>query len=159
MYVVGVSSKLSNTIFTYKTWFLSYPPLSPFFLPFPADKRQCSCFFLETGTSKYPSIGSNSVALVNQGFGVAEEQVTPISTTYGSIMFLTKLLTLPAVTQAMGTCYLGFGSKTAIKPSHPQCLVSVHQRLPPFLLCWLCGLWSSLKTDHWIMQIKISPGQ
>lgn len=124
MYVVGVSSKLSNTIFTYKTWFLSYPPLSPFFFPFPADKRQCSCFFLETGTSKYPSISSNSVALVNQGFGVAEEQVTPISTTYGSVMFLTKLLTLPAVTRAMGTCYLGFGSKAALKPSHPQCLVS-----------------------------------
>lgn len=124
MYVVGVSSKLSNTIFTYKTWFLSYPPLSPFFFPFPADKRQCSCFFLETGTSKYPSIGSNSVALVNQVFGVAEEQVTPISTTYGSVMFLTKLFTHPAVTRAMGTCYLGFSSKAALKPSHPQCLVS-----------------------------------
>ncbi|EOB02618.1 hypothetical protein Anapl_09459 [Anas platyrhynchos] len=87
-------------------------------------KRQCSCFFLETGTSKYPSIGSNSVALVNQVFGVAEEQVTPISTTYGSVMFLTKLFTHPAVTRAMGTCYLGFSSKAALKPSHPQCLVS-----------------------------------
>lgn len=38
--------------------------------------------------------------------------------------FLPNCLHSLLVTRAMGTCYLGFGSKAALKPSHPQCLIS-----------------------------------
>lgn len=59
-------------------------------------------FLMETGTSKYPSICSSSVALLDCGFGVSEEQATSISATFWLSYFLPKCLTLAAVPSRHG---------------------------------------------------------
>lgn len=64
MYVVGVSSKLSNMIFTYKMCCLSFlSPLVSIFLPFFHRQEAVWLLFWETGTSNHPSSSSDHTAV------------------------------------------------------------------------------------------------
>lgn len=60
----------------------------------------------------------------------------------------------------MGTHYIGFDSKAALKPLHPQCLICdsmpVFATLPVVLTLWSV---EQSEPDHWIMQMKLFLGK
>lgn len=170
MYVVGVSSKLSNTISTYKTWFLSYPPVPPFFSLFLQTRGSvasflgggegcflfCLLFFL--WKQEHPNTPASAPALLLYlivGLGCQKSRLHQFLRHFGCHISYQSALRSLLFHHAMGICCIGFDSRAALKPLHPRSLICASTpALPPFPSCSLCALRSSLKTDRWIMQIK-----
>lgn len=109
MYVVGVSSKLSNTIFTYKMCFLSFlSPLASIFPPFLPQTRGSLASFWETGTSKHPRSALTILLLWIVDLGCQKSRLH---------QFLNHLI-----------CHI----------SHPSALHSALVSGPGHTQCWLC---------------------
>lgn len=141
MYVVGVSSKLSNTIFTYKMCCLSFLSLlASIFLPFFFHRQEeVWLLFGKQGHLNTPAAALTiHTAVVNHGFGVSEEQGTSISEPFWSIMSLTQVPCTLLLCQALGTPGVGCDSKAAVTLSPPWCLSwCLTHCLPPFPVWWL----------------------
>lgn len=155
MYVVGVSSKLSNTIFTYKMCFLSFlSPLASIFPPFLPQTRGSLASFWETRTSKHPRSALTILLLWIVDLGCQKSRLHQFLNHSDLSHLSPKCLALCSCVRPWAHPVLAvpakllwhfhpLGASAGAWPSacHPS-------------LCGDSGLGSSLKPDHWIMQVS-----